>query len=545
VLAVRERHHDSGISRDVVALAVTLPGTVSVLCSGHDFFAAPRPDPTGHHLAWISWDHPDMPWDASELWVGELVLPPPVGAAEGARERSRSHAGEKAEIESAGGAEDQIPAVRAVRRVAGGRGGGRAGDGESVGQPLWFADGCLTFASDAGGWWQPWRWRPDGATERLCDEEAEFHGPDWQLGQASFAELPDGALACRRRRDGVDSIGFTRRDTRAVEAIAQPCATLGAAFAHDGGVAWLGATPAAGIAPWWAPAPAAPAPGGPAVLPAPFVAVGEPVLDLASVSVAEHFSFAVPGGQVVHGLYYPPLLSGALGREGIRPPLVVTCHGGPTGCAEAGFDPVVQLFTSRGIAVAAVDYSGSTGYGRAYRRRLWGAWGVTDVDDCVDAARHLAGEGKADPTRMAIRGSSAGGFTALNALVRSEVFAAAVSWYGVTDLLALAAATHDFESRYCDRLVGPLPEATDEYRRRSPLHQVGAMTGAVLVLQGMDDPVVPPAQATSMVEALRRRGLRCEYLSFAGESHGFRRADTLQACLEAELAFYEEILCSR
>jgi dienelactone hydrolase len=530
VLAVRERHDGSGLIRDIVALAVAFPGpiSVSVLCAGRDFFAAPRPDRTGQWLAWICWDHPDMPWDASELWVGDLVV----------------------------GADGRL-AMTGSRRVAGSRDGGGAGDGESVGQPLWCDDGSLVFASDADGWWQPWRWAPGQAIERLCAEEAEFHAPDWALGQSSMAELPGGALACRRRRDGVDAVGFLRRGSGVFEPVAQPCVSVGALCVHDGGMAWLGATSTAGTAPWWCPDPTTAAMGSAAVpavappdgkapiRPAPFVAPGEHLLGPGDISVAEHFSFVAPSGRTVHGLFYSPALGGVRGPDGVRPPLVVVCHGGPTGCAEAGFDPVVQLLTSRGFAVAAVDYAGSTGYGRAYRQGLWGAWGVADVDDCVDAARHLAAGGRTDPARTAIRGSSAGGFTALDALARSDVFAAAVSWYGVTDLLALAAATHDFESRYLDRLVGPLPEAVDEYRQRSPVHRAGDMTGAVLVLQGLDDPVVPPAQATDMVEALRRRGLRCEYLTFAGESHGFRRADTLRASLEAELAFYEEVLCPR
>ncbi|MGH9087805.1 MAG: S9 family peptidase, partial [Acidimicrobiales bacterium] len=208
-----------------------------------------------------------------------------------------------------------------------------------------------------------------------------------------------------------------------------------------------------------------------------------------------------------------------------------------------GFDPVVQLLTTRGFAVAAVDYAGSTGYGRDYRRALGGRWGEADVDDCVDAARSLAAEGRVDGRRMAIRGSSAGGLTALGALVRSDAFAGAVAWYGVTDLLALAAATHDFEAHYTEWLVGPLPAAADEYRRRSPSHRTADVRGAVLLLQGLDDPVVPPAQATAMAEALQAQGLPCELVTFPGESHGFRRAETVERSLRAELDFYVDRLC--
>jgi dipeptidyl aminopeptidase/acylaminoacyl peptidase len=230
------------------------------------------------------------------------------------------------------------------------------------------------------------------------------------------------------------------------------------------------------------------------------------------------------------------------GPETARPPLVVQCHGGPTGAVEAGFDVVVQFFTTRGFAVAAVDYGGSTGYGRPYRDRLHGAWGVVDVEDCADAAADLADRSLVDGRRTAIRGSSAGGLTALGALARTDQFAAAVTWYGVTDLRALAASTHDFEARYCDWLVGPLPDAGDEYDRRSPRWAVDRIRGAVLLLQGTEDPIVPPEQAATMAAALRARGLRCELLTFEGEGHGFRQAATIEQCLRAEHRFYLDVL---
>jgi dipeptidyl aminopeptidase/acylaminoacyl peptidase len=254
------------------------------------------------------------------------------------------------------------------------------------------------------------------------------------------------------------------------------------------------------------------------------------------VSVAEPFTFPSEAGRFVHGLFYAPTRASRS-----APPLVVVCHGGPTGSAEAGFDPFVQLLAQRGIAVAAVDFAGSTGYGRAFRRSLEGGWGVTDVRDCLAAARQLAEGGRVDGRSMAIRGKSAGGLTALGALAEDQLFRGAVSWYGVTDLLHLAEVTHDFERHYSDRLIGPLPEAADEYRRRSPVHRVAEMHGAVLLFQGLDDPVVPPSQARAMAEALTRRGVPCRLLTFENEGHGFRRAETLTACLEAEMAFYQEL----
>jgi dipeptidyl aminopeptidase/acylaminoacyl peptidase len=272
----------------------------------------------------------------------------------------------------------------------------------------------------------------------------------------------------------------------------------------------------------------------------PVAEAGEPAETDGDIARAEPFVAASPAGPIP-GFYYPPTNALTRGPEGDRPPLVVFCHGGPTGAAEPGFDPLVQFFTSRGLAVAAVNYRGSSGYGRSYRRSLEGLWGVADIDDCTAYAEALAAAGRVDGTRLAIRGTSAGGLTALGALVRTDRFSGAASWYGVTDLQALATDTHDFESRYMDGLVGRLPAAADRYRQRSPLYHPEEVTGAVLLLQGADDPVVPPAQSERFAEALSAHGVRCRLEVFSGESHGFRRAETIEACLAAELDFYRSL----
>jgi dipeptidyl aminopeptidase/acylaminoacyl peptidase len=265
-----------------------------------------------------------------------------------------------------------------------------------------------------------------------------------------------------------------------------------------------------------------------------------PAVPAEDVAHAESFTFTGRRGRPVHGsLYRPTNHRVGVGAEaGTAPPLVVWCHGGPTSACSAGYDPTVQFFTTRGFAVACVDYAGSSGYGRAYRCALWGEWGVADAEDCLDAALHLADSGAADPDRLAVRGGSAGGMTALNALASGEGFGACTSLYGVTDLLALVATTHDFEAHYTDRLIGPLPEAQARYVERSPVSRAAEMTGAVLLLQGTEDAVVPPAQAELMRDALVAAGVTCDLRFFEGEGHGFRRADTLTQSLEAELAFY-------
>jgi dipeptidyl aminopeptidase/acylaminoacyl peptidase len=312
--------------------------------------------------------------------------------------------------------------------------------------------------------------------------------------------------------------------------VSQPCVSISALCRHGDGVAYIGG-PADGPDDVWV----LPSTGQAARPLRPRRAVA---LAPANVSVGESFELVGRSGRPVHGVLYPPRLAETDGPEGTLAPLIVSCHGGPTSSAGSGFDITMQYFTSRGFAVARVDYAGSTGYGRAYRCSLWGQWGVADAEDCVDAARHLAVTGRVDGGRMGIRGGSAGGLTALNALAAGEGFSAAVAQYGVTDLLGLAASTHDFEADYMDRLIGPLPESREIYEARSPVNRAAHMGGSVLLLQGTEDPVVPPAQAERLRDALSAAGRRCVVRFFEGESHGFRRAETLVACLEEELAFY-------
>ncbi len=337
----------------------------------------------------------------------------------------------------------------------------------------------------------------------LSDAAAEFHGPDWVLGQSTLAELPDGRLVARMTSSGRDSLVLLGR-ARSAHADAgdapgdptgdpvvldQPCVSIAALCAHRDGVALIGATPDAPSTVWlWR----TDAGAGP-VRPPATTALGP-----GDVARGDPFTLTGRSGRPVYGTLYRPARTGTRGPGAGAPPLVVWCHGGPTSACGAGLDLTIQFFTTRGFAVACVDYAGSSGYGRAYRCALWGQWGVADSEDCLDAARHLAARGDADPERLAIRGGSAGGMTALNALAAGEGFAACVSWYGVTDLMGLVATTHDFEAHYTDRLIGPLPGSEDLYEARSPRSRARAMRGSVLLLQGTEDKVVPPAQAESM-----------------------------------------------
>ena len=514
LVSVEERHRDTETDHRLVAHRVGSgePSAPVVLADGSDFVAAPRPSPDGRFLAWVSWDHPAMPWDRSELRVAPLV-------------------------ESA-----TTIGIGDHRLVAGGA-------HSSVGQPLWGRDASLYFVDDRTGWWQPYRLAADhvgvegSEPEPLVDTEAEFHVPDWVFGQSTMAERRDGALVCRRHVEGRDQVVVLHPAAGSddpgrswsVEVVDQPCVAIdGLVMADAGGehLVVLGATPDEPRSVYEVPVP------GQGEVRRLSAGPADPV-SADSVSVSMPFTALTSEGPVP-GLFYPPV-GAPVGAAAGPPPLVVFCHGGPTSAADAGLDPIVQFFTGRGLAVAAVNYRGSSGFGRAYRQRLDGLWGEADIDDCASFATALAEAGLVDGDRMAIRGTSSGGLTALGALVRSDRFAGAAAWYGVTDLAALATDTHDFESRYLDSLVGPWPEAAQRYRERSPLFRVEEMSGSVLLIQGRDDRVVPADQSERFAAALEARGVSCRLILFDGEAHGFRQAATIEASLLAELDFYRSL----
>lgn len=513
LLSVEEKTSGGTTGHRVVAVAVGGSLSVVPLIDDGDFVTAPRPSPDGRWLAWMTWDHPSMPWDSSEIRLARLDET------------------------------DDSVRIRGGRRVAG-------GPGISVGQPWWTRAGSLVFVDDRSGWWTPHLLAPEqlagaGKAVALVDVASEFHTPDWVLGQSTMAEAGDGSLVCRMHADGRDQMVRLQRPAAGqrywtIDVVDQPCVSIAGLVVTGAGdgpvperVCVLGSTPTEAQAVF-----ELPPDGG---FPARRLSARPPGgVSAADVSAARSFTAATPAGPVP-GLFFAPANRRGSSPAGARPPLVVFCHGGPTSSAEVGFDPVVQFFTSRGLAVAVVDYRGSSGYGRAYRRALDGRWGEADIDDCAHYAHALEEAGLVDGRRMAIRGTSAGGLTALGALIRSRRFAGAAAWYGVTDLEALAADTHDFESRYIDSLVGPWPEAADTYRERSPIHHPERVSGQVLLLQGEDDPVVPASQSRRFADRLREQGIPCTLTVFAGESHGFRRADTIEASLGAELDFYRAL----
>jgi dipeptidyl aminopeptidase/acylaminoacyl peptidase len=508
VWCVRERHCGGRITRAIVAVpldgsAAADSDAVRVLVSGSDFFAFPAPSPDGTQLAWICWDHPRMPWDGAELRV--------------------------AAIGDTGN----------YRVVAG-------GDRESVLAPVWRDDHSLYLISDRSGWWNLYLADVTGpaAPRPLCPREEEFAWPLWQLGVYPYAVLGDGRIAVSHGT-GESRIGVLDPETGLL-------ADFDLSYEVLPGLSAFGQVVAA-----LANGPTLPA----SVIGMDIAASGGPMVrelcrstdslpDAGYLPVPRAARLAGPSGSVVHALVYPPTNPAVTAPDGELPPYIVWVHGGPTAHVFPRLELDKAYFTSRGIGIVDVNYGGSSGYGREYRERLRGQWGIVDVADVIAAALALAADGEADGKRLGIRGGSAGGWTALAAVttgVESRglgggVFAAAASYFGVTDLRGFAALTHDFESRYLDGLIGPLPESNAVYLERAPLGHVNDATCPILLLQGLDDPIVPPAQAEALAADLAAHGIRYAYLPFAGESHGFRKAENIIASLEAELSFYGQIM---
>jgi dipeptidyl aminopeptidase/acylaminoacyl peptidase len=434
-----------------------------------------------------------MPWDETELWLADV------------------------------GADGELSGARCV---AGGR-------GESVFQPAWSPDGTLHFVGDRTGWWNLYRWR-DGRAEPLCPMAAEFGLPQWSFGATTYGFAGASAIVCAYAERGEWRLARLATGSGRLERIDLPFVTF----------AGLRVTPRKAY--FVAGSAAAP----PALVELDLESGAHRAvrgssslaIDPGDVSVARAIEFPSARGRNAYAFYYPPANGAYAAPEGELPPLRVRSHGGPTAATDGALKLPIQYWTSRGFAVVDVNYGGSTGYGREYRERLRGAWGVVDVEDCVAAARFLVERRLADPARLTISGGSAGGYTTLCALVFHDLFRAGASHYGIGDLTALAADTHKFESRYTDSLVAPYPEGAETYRARSPLHHAERLSCPVIFFQGLEDRVVPPSQTEAMVAALRAKRLPVAYVAFPGEQHGFRRAENIRRALEAELYFFSRVL---
>ncbi len=498
-IGVREAHSDERVDNTIVAVDLAATGPGHVLVDGSDFYAAPRLSPDGRNLAWLSWNHPNMPWVGTELWVAEI-------AADGG--------------------------LAQPRRIAG-------GDRESIAQPQWSPDGVLYLIADRNGWWNLYRCdaAKDAVVRPVCPYPADFCPAQWVFSQSSYAFLSATQLVCT-----YGEVGRTR--LARLDIGTGKLTPLGLPYSEFGSIKTCAGKIVCGVGSPTGPGAIAvidPETGASDILRQSSASAADPALQR-YFTAAQHLEFPTENGRTAFANYYAPHNPDFAAPPDERPPLVVKCHGGPTSSASSSLSMGIQYWTSRGIAVIDVDYGGSTGYGRAYRERLAGQWGIVDVDDCVNAARHAAARGLADPERMVITGGSAGGYTVLAALAGRDVFKGGASYYGVSDVAALARDTHKFESRYLDWLIGPYPERADLYTERSPLSHIEGFDCPVIFFQGAEDRIVPPNQTEMMVDALRRRGIPCGYLLFAGEQHGFRRAENIKRALDAELYFYAELV---
>jgi dipeptidyl aminopeptidase/acylaminoacyl peptidase len=497
LICVREGHARDAEAVNVL-VSVDLSGETPqrVLVSGADFYSTPRLSPEGNRLAWLSWNHPDMPWVATEAWIGDLT--PDGGIA---------HA----------------------RRVAG-------GPGESVFQPEWSLEGDLYFVSDRGsGWWNLYRER-DGAIQPMAPMDAEFGRPQWQFGMSTYAFESAHRLICCFVRDGAWTVAAIDLGTKRFEIVPTEFTDIAQLHAAPGRV-FIGGSPSE----------------PPALIDLDLHSGRSRVVRRASalrddvrryVSIPKPIAFPTGGGETAHAFYYPPFSPEFAAPDGEKTPVLVKSHGGPTSAASGALSLSTQYWTSRGVGVLDVNYRGSTGYGRAYRVRLEHQWGIVDVEDCMAGARFLVENRDADPRRLMISGGSAGGYTTLCALTPEgeKTFSAGASYYGVSDLEALARDTHKFESHYLDWLIEPYPQDKKVYAERSPINRVDRLTAPVIFFQGSEDRVVPPNQTELMVAALRARGVPVGYFLFDGEQHGFRRAENIRRALDAELYSYAMLI---
>ncbi|MFY9557302.1 MAG: S9 family peptidase [Blastocatellia bacterium] len=495
IYCVREDHTAGG--RDAINTLVRIDlandtGSAEVIVSGNDFYSSPRMSPDGKRLAWLTWNHPNMPWDGTELWVGELDANGQIATAE---------------------------------MVAGGK-------SESIFQPVWSPECVLHFVSDRDGWWNLFRLAA-GRVEPLCQMAAEFGMPQWVFRMSTYGFESERRILCTWCERGTWRLGSLDTVTHKLESFDLPYTEIASLQVGPGRAVFCGGSPSEPLS----------------IICVDLDTRKASVLRQSStvdvdggyLSIPRAIEFPTEGGLTAHAFFYPPANRDYVAPKGEHPPLMVMSHGGPTSASTTTLKLNIQYWTSRGFGVLDVNYGGSAGYGREYRKRLNGRWGVVDVDDCANGARYLIERGEADGNRLIIRGGSAGGYTTLAALTFRDVFNAGASYYGVSDLELLEQDCHKYESRYNNSLVGPYPERKDLYWERSPIHYTDRLSCPLILFQGLEDKVVPPNQAEMMYEAALKKGLPVAYVPFEGEQHGFRKAENIKRSLDGELYFYSKV----
>lgn len=493
LICIREDHTGEGEAvNTIVSINLNNPEDIKILASGMDFYASPRLNADHSQLCWITWNHPNMPWDGTELWLASVE-------ADGSLINSKKIAG---------------------------------GQEESIFQPQWSLRGVLYFVSDRSNWWNFYRYR-SGQIEPLYPIPAEFGLPQWVFGMSTYGfATPDGII-CTYSEKGNSYLTTLNTQSRQLQQIEIPYTTISGIKVSGGRILFI---------------------GGSSTEPSAVVRLNfsdgemsvlkrstDLEIDNGYLSVAETIEFPTDNGQTAYGFFYPPTNKDYTAPSHEKPPLLVKSHGGPTAATSSSLSLKIQYWTSRGFAVLDVNYGGSTGYGREYRQRLKDNWGIVDVNDCANGAKYLAQKGLVDGDRMAITGGSAGGYTTLCALTFTDVFKAGASYYGVSDLEALVRDTHKFESRYLDNLIGPYPECQEIYIQRSPIHHTEGLSCPVIFFQGLEDKVVPPNQAETMVDVLKAKGLTVEYVVFPDEQHGFRKAENIKRAITDEFRFYAQV----
>ncbi|MGB5961142.1 MAG: S9 family peptidase [Coleofasciculaceae cyanobacterium] len=498
LICICEDHTHAGEPVNTIVSINIKDGDIQILASGSDFYASPRLSPDNSALAYLSWNHPNMPWDGTQLWVAQF---------------------------------EQNGTLSDAECIAG-------GVEESIFQPEWSPDGVLYFVSDRTNWWNLYRWLPPnpngtGGIEPLCPMEAEFGLPQWVFGMTTYGFESANRIICTYSQEGLWYLASLDLQTKQLEVIDTPYTDISGLQVASSRAVFL---------------------AGSATEPTAIVEMilatkemqilrrsSDLQIDNGYLSTPQSIAFPTENNLMAYAFYYPPQNQDYTAKTGEKPPLLVKSHGGPTASASSTFNLKIQYWTSRGFAFLDVNYGGSTGYGREYRQRLNQNWGIVDVDDCANGAKYLAEAGLVDNQRLAIAGGSAGGYTTLCALIFRNVFSSGASYYGVSDLEALATDTHKFESRYLDGLIGAYPERKDIYEKRSPIHFTDQLSCPVIFFQGLEDKIVPPNQAEIMVEALKSKGLPVAYVAFEGEQHGFRRAENIKRALDGEFYFYSRV----
>jgi len=494
LFSVREDHTGSGEAVNSLVIIPTKGDKDGgqVIVSGNDFYASPRLSPDGSQLAWLTWNHPNMPWDGTELWLGQL---------------------------------DESGSITHSKCIAGGK-------GESIFQPEWSPDSTLYFISDRTNWWNLYRYR-GSSIEAVYPMEAEFGLPQWVFGMSTYAIESPTKIICTYSKRGISHLARLDTESRELEEIQTDHTYISSVKASPGQVLFVAGSPTRDLA----------------VILRSLEDGSEEVLRNSSeseidpdfTSIPQEIEIPTNGDKQAYAFYYPPQNKNFTAPKGEKSLLLVMSHGGPTGMTLPVYDAEKQFFTSRGIAVVDVNYGGSTGYGREYRQRLNGEWGVVDVDDCTNAALYLVERGDVDGERLMITGGSAGGYTTLCALTFKDIFKAGASHFGIGDLETFVGDTHKFESRYLDNLVGPYPERKDLYRERSAVNFLEQLNCPMILFQGSEDKIVPPNQSQQMYQAVKAKGLPVAYLEFEGEQHGFRKAENIKRALDGELYFYSRV----